>query len=126
MLALKNIPKKFNSPKKVNHQLTANNTDSKHKEIISQRLTRKDRDKNFEEINEVRKMISNGVKNKRKIFAERATIKPNSNMNKVSQIENKNNNLEPQAYANKKRHYKRANTLNKMQYIFHFKGSENK
>ena len=51
-------------------------------------------------------MISNGVKNKRKLFAERATIKPNSNMNKVSQIENKNNNLEPQAYANKKRHYK--------------------
>ena len=71
-------------------------------------------------------MISNGVKNKRKLFAERATIKPNSNMNKVSQIENKNNNLEPQAYANKKRHYKRANTLNKIQYIFHFKGSENK
>ena len=127
LLALKNIPKKFNSPKKVNHQLTANNTDSKHKEIISQRLARKDRDKNFEEINDVRKMISNGVKNKRKIFAERATIKLNLNMNnKVSQIENKNNNFEPQTYPNKKRHYKRANTLNKMQYIFHFKGSENK
>ena len=100
-----------------NKQLVTQN-DSKNKEMISQKITRKERGKNPEDI-DVKKMISGNVRSKRKMPGEKATVKWS---NKAFQMENKFNFGEQRSL--RKPLYKRANTINKMNNIFHFKGSE--
>ena len=112
---VKNYPKRIYSPKKNSVILH----DSKPKET-SQKIARKEREKNFEDVSEVRKMISGGIKSKRKMFAEKATIKWN---NKIFQMDKVINTVE-QAKAPRRPIYKRANTLNKVNNIFRFKGNE--
>ncbi len=87
--------------------------------MISQKITRKERVKNPEEIDVV-KMISGNIRSKRKMMGEKATVKFS---NKAFQMENKFN-LAEQPRPNRKPLFKRANTINKMNNIFHFKGSE--
>ena len=106
------------SPKKMQKQLGTQN-DSKNKEMISQKITRKERGKNPEEI-DVKKMISGNVRSKRKMLGEKATVKWS---NKAFQMENKFN-FGEQPRSFRKPLYKRANTINKMNNIFHFKGGE--
>jgi hypothetical protein len=72
-----------------------------------------------EEIDVV-KMISGNIRSKRKMMGEKATVKFS---NKLFQMENKLN-LAEQPRPNRKPLFKRANTINKMNNIFHFKGSE--
>ena len=116
---VKNLHKRnYASPKKIQKQLT-NQNDSKNKEIISQKMTRKDRGK-IEELNEVRKMISGSIKNKRKMFGEKAVIKWN---NKIFQMGNKYN-FGEQPRSIRRPLYKRANTINKVHNVFHFRGNE--
>ena len=109
------------SPKKIQRQLATVGTqnDSKNKEMISQKITRKERVKNPEEIDVV-KMISGNIRSKRKMMGEKVTVKFS---NKAFQMENKFN-LAEQPRPNRKPLFKRANTINKMNNIFHFKGSE--
>ena len=130
-LLVKSLPKKLESPKKIMHQSTTVHADSKNKEIISQKIPRKEKDKNLEEINDVRKMISGGIKGKRRIFAEKLSFKWNNKM--MFQITNRFNNNEhnkiqtqfqqPINLSNRKNIYKRSNTL-KGHNLFHFKGNE--
>ena len=94
-------------------------SDSKNKEMISQKITRKERGKNPEDI-DVKKIISGNVRSKRKMLGEKATVKWS---NKAFQMENKFN-FGEQPRSLRKPLYKRANTINKMNNIFHFKGSE--
>ena len=82
-------------------------------------MTRKDRGK-IEELNEVRKMISGSIKNKRKMFGEKAVIKWN---NKIFQMGNKYN-FGEQPRSIRRPLYKRANTINKVHNVFHFRGNE--
>ena len=105
------------SPKKMQKQLGTQN-DSKNKEMISQKITRKERGKNPEEI-DVKKMISGNVRSKRKMLGEKATVKWSNKF----QMENKFN-FGEQPRSFRKPLYKRANTINKMNNIFHFKGGE--
>ena len=135
-LLVKSLPKKFESPKKIMHQSTTVHADSKNKEIISQKIPRKEKDKNLEEVNDVRKMVSGGVKGKRKMFADKLSFKWNNKM--MFQMTNKLNNNEQQQHNSKLQNqfqqpsqlssrralYKRANTLNKAHNLFHFKGNE--
>ena len=109
------------SPKKIQRQLVTAGTqnDSKNKEIISQKIIRKEKEKNPEEI-DVKKMISGNVRSKRKMLGEKATVKWS---NKPFQMENKFN-FGEQPRSFRKPLYKRANTINKMNNIFHFKGGE--
>ena len=93
--------------------------DSKNKEIISQKIIRKEKEKNPEEI-DVKKMTSGTVRSKRKMLGEKVSVKFS---NKAFQMENKLN-LAEQPRPNRKPLFKRANTINKMNNIFHFKGSE--
>ena len=111
---VKNYPKRIFSPKKT--QITL--YDSKMKET-SQKIARKEREKNFDNVSEVRKMISGGVKSKRRMFAEKATIKWNNKIFQMDKI-----NTAEQAKAPRRPLYKRANTLNKVNNIFRFKGNE--
>jgi len=111
---VKNYTKRIPSPRKNTIVLH----DSKPKET-SQKTARKEREKNFEDVSEVRKMISGGIKSKRKIFAEKATIKCNNKIFQKDKI-----NTAEQAKAPKRTIYKRANTLNKVNNLFHFKGNE--
>ena len=130
-LLVKSLPKKFESPKKIMHQSTIVHADSKNKEIISQKIPRKEKDKNLEEINDVRKMISGGIKGKRRLFAEKQGFKWNNKM--LFQMTNRFNNNEhnkiqtqfqqPINLSNRKNIYKRSNTL-KGHNLFHFKGNE--
>ena len=64
--------KKNNSPKK---QHFANY----NKELTNQKLSRKEKDKNSNEKNEIKKIISGGIKSKRKIFAGKASLKKSNN-----------------------------------------------
>ena len=134
-LLVSNLPKKIESPKKIIHQSTTIHADSKNKEIISQKIPRKEKDKNLEEVNDVRKMVSGGVKGKRKMFADKLIFKWNNKM--MFQMTNKTNNNEPQQHSklqtqfqqpsqlsSRRALYKRANTLNKAHNLFHFKGNE--
>ena len=115
-----NLNKRNYSPKKIQKQLTTQENDSKNKEIISQKIARKERDKNLEDVNEVKKMISGNLKSKRKLFApEKATLKWS---NKAFQMTN--NNLGEQPRSVRRPMYKRAKTINKVPNIFHFKGNE--
>ena len=109
------------SPKKLQRQLviTGTQNDSKNKEIISQKIIRKEKEKNPEEI-DVKKMTSGTVRSKRKMLGEKVSVKFS---NKLFQMENKLN-LAEQPRPNRKPLFKRANTINKMNNIFHFKGSE--
>ena len=116
----KSLQKKNSSPKKIHKQLTTHTNDSKNKEIISQKIARKEKDKIFEENNGLKKMVSSGIKNKRKMFVEKATLKWS---NKAFQITNKFNFGEQNRHVRKPL-YKRANTINKVHNIFHFKGNE--
>ena len=119
--AMKSFHKKNDkniSPKKMQKQLLVTQNDSKNKEMISQKITRKERGKNPEDI-DVKKMISGNVRSKRKMPGEKATVKWS---NKAFQMENKFNFGEQRSL--RKPLYKRANTINKMNNIFHFKGSE--
>jgi len=119
---VKNLHKRNASPKKLQKQLTTQqHNDSKNKEIISQKIARKERDKNLEDVNEVKKMISGSIRSKRKIFAaEKATIKWS---NKAFQMGNKFN-FGEQPRSLRRPLYKRANTINKVNNVFHFKGNE--
>ena len=119
---VKNLHKRNASPKKLQKQLTTQqHNDSKNKEIISQKIARKERDKNLEDVNEVKKMISGNIRSKRKIFAaEKATIKWS---NKAFQMGNKFN-FGEQPRSLRRPLYKRANTINKVNNVFHFKGNE--
>jgi len=118
---VKDLHKRNASPKKIQKQLTTQQNDSKNKEIISQKMARKERDKNLEEVNEVKKMISGNIRSKRKMFAaEKATIKWS---NKAFQMANKFN-FSEQSRNVRRPLYKRANTLNKVHNVFHFKGNE--
>ena len=119
---VKNLHKRNASPKKLQKQLTTQqHNDSKNKEIISQKIARKERDKNPEDVNEVKKMISGSIRSKRKIFAaEKATIKWS---NKAFQMGNKFN-FGEQPRSLRRPLYKRANTINKVNNVFHFKGNE--
>ena len=129
-LLVNSLPKKLESPKKLIHQSSTIHADSKNKEIISQKIPRKEKDKNLEEINDVRKMISGGIKGKRRIFAEKSSFNWNNKM--MLQMTNRFNNnehnkiqtqLQQQAHpSNRKSFYKRANTL-KGHNLFHFKGN---
>ena len=111
---VKNYPKRIFSPKKTQMPLH----DLKMKET-SQKIARKEREKNFDDVSEVRKMISGGVKSKRRMFAEKATIKWNNKIFQMDKI-----NTAEQAKAPRRPLYKRANTLNKVNNIFRFKGNE--
>lgn len=129
-LLVNSLPKKLESPKKLIHQSSTIHADSKNKEIISQKIPRKEKDKNLEEINDVRKMISGGIKGKRRIFAEKSNFNWNNKM--MLQMTNRFNNNEhnkiqtqlqqPTHPSNRKSFYKRANTL-KGHNLFHFKGN---
>ena len=129
-LLVNSLPKKLESPKKLIHQSSTIHADSKNKEIISQKIPRKEKDKNLEEINEVRKMISGGIKGKRRIFAEKSSFNWNNKM--MLQMTNRFNNNEhnkiqtqlqqPTHPSNRIKFYKRANTL-KGHNLFHFKGN---
>ena len=105
--------KKNNSPKK---QHFANY----NKELTNQKLSRKEKDKNSNEKNEIKKIISGGIKSKRKIFAGKASLKKSNNnfpdTNKFNIVGNPPPVRKPL--------YKRSNTLNKVHNIFHFKGNE--
>lgn len=114
---LKNLNKKYGSPKKIKKQLTTQTNDSKNKEIVSQKISRKERGENVGEINSMKKVINGGVKNKRKMNPEKQTVKWN---NKVFQLSNK---LEHKHLVRKPL-YQRANTLNKVNDVFKFKGNE--
>ena len=128
MKMVKTLPKKVNSPKKMIHLSTVQ-FDQKNREIISQKIARKQRDKNLEEIDDVRKMVSGGVKSKRKMFANKSSLKWNNNNNNnnkmIISVSNEPNNMEQQL-SNRRSIYKRANTLNKAYNLFHFKGNEPK
>ena len=65
-------------------------------------------------------MTSGTVRSKRKMLGEKVSVKFS---NKLFQMENKLN-LAEQPRPNRKPLFKRANTINKMNNIFHFKGSE--
>ena len=119
---VKNLHRRNASPKKLHKQLTTQqHNDSKNKEIISQKIARKERDKNLEDVNEVKKMISGSIRSKRKIFApEKTSIKWS---NKAFQTGNKFN-FGEQLRSIRRPLYKRANTINKVNNIFHFKGNE--
>ena len=66
-------------------------------------------------------MISGNIRSKRKIFAaEKATIKWS---NKAFQMGNKFN-FGEQPRSLRRPLYKRANTINKVNNVFHFKGNE--
>ena len=119
---VKNLHRRNASPKKLQKQLTTQqHNDSKNKEIISQKIARKERDKNLEDVNEVKKMISGRIRSKRKIFApEKTSIKWS---NKAFQTGNKFN-FGEQPRSIRRPLYKRANTINKVNNIFHFKGNE--
>ena len=66
-------------------------------------------------------MISGNIRSKRKMFAaEKATIKWS---NKAFQMANKFN-FSEQSRNVRRPLYKRANTLNKVHNVFHFKGNE--
>ena len=141
MKMVKTLPKKVNSPKKMIHLSTVQ-FDQKNREIISQKIARKQRDKNLEEIDDVRKMVSGGVKSKRKMFANKSSLKWNNNNNNnnkmIISVSNEPNNMEqqhnqpqiqsqhPLQLSNRRSIYKRANTLNKAYNLFHFKGNEPK
>ena len=74
--AMKSFHKKNDkniSPKKMQKQLVTQN-DSKNKEMISQKIARKERGKNPEDI-DVKKIISGNVRSKRKMLGEKATVK---------------------------------------------------
>jgi hypothetical protein len=119
---VKNLHRRNASPKKLQKQLTTQqHNDSKNKEIISQKIARKERDKNLEDVNEVKKMISGSIRSKRKIFApEKTSIKWS---NKAFQTGNKFN-FGEHPRSIRRPLYKRANTINKVNNIFHFKGNE--
>lgn len=139
MKIVKTLPKKISSPKKMIHLSTVQ-FDSKNREIISQKIARKQRDKNLEEIDDVRKMVSGGVKNKRKMFANKSSFKWNNNNNNkmILSVPNKPNNIEQQhkhpqtqlqhslQLSTRRTIFKRANTLNKAHNLFHFKANEPK
>ena len=128
----KNILKKYNSPKKQNFLNINNNNNNiiinsininnKNNIELSRKLSRKERAGDriaaeIYEMKEMKKMVSGGIKNKRKLFAGKPSLKKsNNNFNMVKNIITERPSRKPL--------YKRANTINRVKNIFHFKGNE--